>query len=230
MLQPSTHQSEARRLTDVLRAASEHGETFQDRGTVEERADTLQLVLEGGVLRQRFFADGRRHTVAIYYRDDVINLMGFVERGRKNTDYLMALKGAVIGYVPNATVAEIRAMAPSGFDGVSVLIYRELGMAQERTVSLAQRTAVERMAHFFCETLVRCSRPGSNDRLSRCTLHLSQELLATILGLSSVHVNRTLQHLRRLKLADIVHNQLIVDDFDRLAEVAEFDPASLARI
>lgn len=97
-------------------------------------------------------------------------------------------------------------------------------------MSLAQRTAVERMAHFFCETLVRCSRPGSNDRLSRCTLHLSQELLATILGLSSVHVNRTLQHLRRLKLADIVHNQLIVDDFDRLAEVAEFDPAYLARI
>lgn len=55
--------SEARRLTSVLRAGSSRSDKYDKRAQLEERAATLQLVLEGGV-RQRFLADGRRHTVA----------------------------------------------------------------------------------------------------------------------------------------------------------------------
>jgi len=220
--------SEARRLTDVLRAGSDHSQRFADKGPLDERAETLQLVLEGGVLRQRFLADGRRHTVGVYFRDDVINLKGYVDSSRKSTDYLLALKGSVIGYVPDANVAKMRAMAPAGRDGMAVLVYRELGIAQERLVSLAQRTSLERMAHFFCETLVRCALPGTNHKRDRCVLHMSQETLASVLGISTVHVNRTLQELRRLKLADIVQNELIVHDFDGLSALAEFEDDYLA--
>jgi CRP-like cAMP-binding protein len=220
--------SEARRLTDVLRAGSNHRQRYADKGPLEERAETLQLVLEGGVLRQRFLADGRRHTVGVYYRDDVINLMGYVDSSRKSTDYLLALKGSLIGYVPDAGVADMRAMAPAGQDGIAVLIYRELGIAQERLISLAQRTSLERMAHFFCETLIRCAPPGLNHKVDRCALHMSQETLSSVLGVSTVHVNRTLQELRRLKLADIIQNELIVHDFDGLAALAEFDESYLA--
>jgi len=227
MLHPNPP-SEARRLTDVLRAGSHPSERFETKGPLEEREATLQLVLEGGVLRQRFLADGRRHTVAVYYQDDVVNLRGYIGASKRNTDYLLVLKGSVIGSVPNATVSEVRAMAPVGKDGISALVYRELGIAQERMTSLGQRSALEAMAHFFCETLVRCSRPTSNFRTDRCQLLMTQELMSSVLGISVVHVNRTLQELRRRKLADVIGHELVVYDYDGLAALAEFDDGYLA--
>jgi hypothetical protein len=98
----------ARRLTDVLRLASTHSQRFEHKGPVAESEATLQLVVAGGVMRQRFLADGRQHTVAVYYGDDVINLMGYIAAPRTNTDYLLALKGTVIGSVSDAAVAGIR--------------------------------------------------------------------------------------------------------------------------
>ena len=117
-----------------------------------------------------------------------------------------------------------------GLDGVGVLIYRELGIAQERAVSLGQRSAIEAMAHFFCETLIRCARPFVNFRIERCHLQMTQEMLASVLGISSVHVNRVLQELRRRKLADVVDDELVVFDYDRLAELADFNDGYLSPI
>ena len=230
MLQTSADPSEARRLTDLLRSGSDHGQKYVKKGPVEEQEATLQLVIEGGVLRQRFLADGRRHTVAVYYRDDVINLKGYIGVPRESTDYLEALKGTVIGSVPDTTVTKLRSRAPNGVDGITVLVYRELGIAQERMTCLGQRTAIESMAHFFCETMVRCAKPLANHKVDRCTLDMTQEMLSSVLGLSTVHVNRTLQELRRRKLADVVDNQLIVYDYEGLAALAEFDDAYLAPI
>lgn len=89
--------SDARRLTDNLRAGSEPGQPYAIKGQVHEQQETLQLVLEGAVLRQRFLGDGRTHTVAVYYRDDVINLMAYAGAEPDTSDYLLAAKGSVIG-------------------------------------------------------------------------------------------------------------------------------------
>lgn len=224
MLHFQNEPSEARRLTDVLRSGSTHGRAFDQRGTVREEEATLQLVLEGAVLRQRFLPDGRSHTVAIYFRDDVLNLGGYIGSAinRRAGDHLMALKATVIGSVPDACVAEMRSSAPAGQDGISVLAFRELGISQERSLTLATRSSTEAMAHFFCETAVR-----SGQRLAqggkKFPLHLTQEALSSILGISTVHVNRTLQGLRQLGLADLVDSHLVIHDLDRLAQVASFD-------
>lgn len=228
MLHTAIEQSPARRFTDVLRAKSEPGVTYESKGAVAEQAFALQIVLEGAVLRQRFLADGRRHTVAVYYRDDAINLGRYAGANAPDTDYLLALKGSVIGSVPDDVVKRLRGLAGPGFDGIGALVYRELGIARERMISLGQRSAIEAMAHFLCETLIRCARPMTDFKSERCRLQMTQEMLASVLGISSVHVNRVLQELRRQKLADIIDNELIVYDYDRLAELAEFDAGYLA--
>ena len=53
-------------------------------------------------------------------------------------------------------------------------------------------------------------------------LPLTQEILADALGLSVVHVNRTLQQLRRDGLLDIRGSSLRLLDPDRLAVIAEY--------
>jgi len=225
----STIPSNARRLTDKLRASSEHGQVYAVKGQVHEQKETLQLVLEGAVLRQRFLGDGRTHTVAVYYRDDVINLMSYAGVERTTSDFLLAARGTVIGSVPDAEVARLRG-TDTNRDGVGRLVYRELAIAHESALSLGQRTAAERMAHFFCETLLRCLVPMANERANSCVFEITQEMLSTILGLSTVHVNRTLQELRRLELATISGGRLVVENFTGLARMGEFDSAYLAPI
>lgn len=220
-------QSEARRLTDRFRGASRHGHLYGQKATLRWQDHSLMMVLEGTVLRQRFLASGARQTVAVYFRDDVVNLARYAGHFDRKGDHLQALAGAVIGTVPDATVALLRAEAP-GEDDVAALAYRETEIAQERLLSLGQRNAAQSLAHFFCETVIRCTAGTKSGRTDRCVMPLSQELLASVLGLSIVHVNRTMGRLRAMGLVDIVHHELIVKDFDGLAALAEFDETYLA--
>ena len=221
-------QSDARRLTDSLRAGSLHSRPYARNGSVDEQASTLNIILDGGVLRQRVLSNGRVQTVAVYFRDDVINL-GIYASGRPSgKDYLLALEGSVIGSVPYHAVATIQSEATGKRDGIGALLAREIGIAHERMTSLGQRSAVQAMAHFFCEAFLRCVDPLP--RPGRRAFPMTQLTLSTVLGFSPVHINRTLQELRRRNLVDIIDHHLVVYDHRTLAFLADFDAAYLAAI
>jgi hypothetical protein len=59
----------------------------------------------------------------------------------------------------------------------------------------SQREALERMAHLFCETMLRseAARLGEN---GTCPMPVTQANLSEMTAMSTVHVNRTLQTLR----------------------------------
>jgi hypothetical protein len=56
---------------------------------------------------------------------------------------------------------------------------------------------------------------------------LSQAVLADVLGLSTVHVNRLVADLRARNILTWGQGRIEILDWDRLAELAEFDPAFL---
>ena len=58
-------------------------------------------------------------------------------------------------------------------------------------------------------------------------LPLTQAELGDALGLSTVHVNRTLQDLRGDGLITLRNGSVTVLDWDRLREAGEFDPTYL---
>ena len=219
-------QSDARRLIDNLRASSVHSRPYGRNGKVDEQATTLNIVLEGGVLRQRVLSNGRVQTVAVYFRDDVINLSVYANGKDVRTDYLLALEGSIIGSVPYHVVATIQSGSTGRFDGLGTLMAREIGIAHERLISLGQRSAIEAMAHFFCEALVRCIDPFPMP--DRRAFPMTQPTLSTVLGLSLVHVNRTLRELRQRKLVDIIGQDLVIHDHKGLESLAHFDGAYLA--
>jgi CRP-like cAMP-binding protein len=99
----------------------------------------------------------------------------------------------------------------------------EEAIAREWIVNVGQRNAIERMAHIFCELLYRFRAVGLNQDLS-CTLPLTQVELAETLGLSSVHVNRTLQELRRQKLITLDGGTLTIQNLPALEELSFFNP------
>ena len=53
---------------------------------------------------------------------------------------------------------------------------------------------------------------------------VTQAQLGDAMGLTPVHVNRTLQGLKREGILRTDHKAIQIGDWDRLAEIAEFDP------
>ena len=97
---------------------------------------------------------------------------------------------------------------------------------REWTLSLGRRTAIARMANFFCEMFVRLGIVGLT-RGNSYEFPLTQAELGETLGLTSVHVNRTLQELRKMNVIEVEGRSVNILDFDRLKAVAEFDDSYL---
>ncbi|MDP2782725.1 Crp/Fnr family transcriptional regulator [Devosia sp.] len=98
----------------------------------------------------------------------------------------------------------------------------EQACARELVISLGARDAQQRMAHCLCELYTRLRVVGLVDR-GQFELALTQAELGEALGLSTVHVNRTIQQLRKKKLVAMAQGKVRILDFPSLARIAAFD-------
>lgn len=96
-------------------------------------------------------------------------------------------------------------------------------------VRLGCLTAYERLGHLFLEIDERLASPG-HDRPTHIDFPLTQELLGELLGLSAVHINRTLQHLRRDGLIALKGGILQLRDRAALARACHFVSARQALV
>jgi CRP-like cAMP-binding protein len=97
---------------------------------------------------------------------------------------------------------------------------------REWMISMGRRSAYEQIAHLLCELLVRLRSVGlvSDDSYE---MPATQAELGDAFGLSTVHVNRILQELRREGLIVFKNKRVTIPDLDRLKEAAGFDAAYL---
>jgi CRP-like cAMP-binding protein len=92
--------------------------------------------------------------------------------------------------------------------------------------NIGQRDALSRAAHLMCEYVVRMRAMGLAEDHS-CQIPMTQDDLGDAMGISTVHVNRVLQELRRLGLIKLGSGNLTVLDWERLKLVGDFEPGYL---
>jgi len=92
--------------------------------------------------------------------------------------------------------------------------------------NLGRKNARARIGHIFCEMGVRSEAARLGSRTSY-ELPLTQNQLADAAGLTPVHVNRTLQELKRAGMLRFDSGRVDIPDWDALAAIAEFDPSYL---
>jgi CRP-like cAMP-binding protein len=78
------------------------------------------------------------------------------------------------------------------------------------------------LAHLLCEIYTRAKAAGLAENDS-CALPLTQEFVAEALGLTPVHVSRTLRVLRNTNSVDWRSSVLIIKDWQQLSEIARYD-------
>lgn len=101
-------------------------------------------------------------------------------------------------------------------------------IAAERLVALGRRSAAGRMAHLLLELSVRLEFISQGSP-SGFFCPLTQHDLANALGLTPVHVNRVLRHLRQLGLVVFRNSKVEFLDRQGLIDIAHFDAAYLGR-
>ncbi|MDZ7712455.1 MAG: Crp/Fnr family transcriptional regulator [Rhodovibrio sp.] len=98
---------------------------------------------------------------------------------------------------------------------------REHEILAEHLVSVGRRSATERVAHLFLEFWAR-QRVRGLTRGKQFSVPVTQTIIADTLGLSVVHVNRTLRQLCKQGIMDSNRDQVVIHDIDRLQDIAGF--------
>ena len=99
----------------------------------------------------------------------------------------------------------------------------------DQVVRLGVQTAYERVAHFLLEIQERLALVGQADD-QHFPLPLTQEVLAGALGLSIVHVNRTLRLLREENIAIVDRHVVMIFDMARLRQLAQRHDGGVAEL
>jgi CRP-like cAMP-binding protein len=159
----------------------------------------LKLIVSGWAAETRVLADSRRQICALHLPGDIITPRLAGPATLYGVTALTKLE--CLDLAPALEAPECREKA-----AVRRALLHALNLNEERRyehiVRLGQHTASERMIHLLFELRDRLTAPGAAPADSY-RLPLTQEDLADSLGLSVVHINRTLRRLRALKLLDI---------------------------
>ncbi|WP_246529737.1 Crp/Fnr family transcriptional regulator [Microvirga zambiensis] len=189
-----------------------------------DKPDAIHLILEGLACRYKELPDGWRQIMAYFIPGDFCNLRVFI---MTEMDHSVATLTPVI----LATIAhqDLLTLTSQYSRITQALWWSEMvdeAITREWLLNVGRRTATERMAHLIYEYFVRM-RAVNLTVGNTCELPVTQEEISDTLGLSTVHVNRTLQDVRGMGLIELKGKRLTLLDPQGLQTLAMFSPTYL---
>lgn len=201
-------------VTSKPRSVASHTDIIHEGDTPND----VHLVLEGLCCRYKILPDGSRQIFAYLVPGDFCDLNIFI---LKEMDHGIAtLAPSEIVDIPRSSILDLcdRPRIARALWWVTLVDEATL---REWIVNLGQRDAEERIAHLFCELPLRLQSVGLTTD-GGFQLPLTQAELADTVGLSAVHVNRSLQSLRAQNLIEFKGKVLDIPDVHRLRAIAGF--------
>lgn len=182
------------------------------------------LLVEGFLQRYSVLSSGVRQILSIHVGGDIPDLQGL---HLQTMDHTLASVGpSTVALLAHADMLEVLRKAPRlvGLFWRDSLI--DAAVARAWIKVLGGQEAHDKFAHLLCEIYVRMDVVGLTKDNS-CPLPLTQTQLGEALGMSSVHIFRTLKTLRAEGLIEHKKGRLFILDWAGLKATAEFDPAYL---
>ena len=185
-----------------------------------DKPSNVYLVMEGFACRYKILPSGKRHIMAYLVPGDFCDLHVFVLSEMDHN--LGTLSPCSVVDIPRASILSLLER-PAIARALWVAALVDEGTLREWLVNIGSRSAEDRVGHLLCELLFRLRAVGLaiGDSFE---LPITQGELADTMGLSDVHMNRVIQKLRKEKLITLTGKNLVILDFDRLAEVSGFNP------
>jgi CRP-like cAMP-binding protein len=206
-----------RNVLRSLRNRKEHGAdaVLADDGVRTHGVPRFQL--SGWACRQSILSDGRRQIFCFLIPGDIISA----------TSKSLSLT-SIVALTPGVTAEVLISEVANPRDASGSIYSKLIDAAEQETqellhdqiVRLGRMNGLAAMAHLLLELQRRLSRVGLASGQT-FPMPLRQEALADALGMSAVHVNRTLQQLRHNKLINCSGREVTILDAGRLTELAD---------
>lgn len=190
-----------------------------------DRPTHSAVVLEGVMARFQELSDGDRQVVSFHLRGDAPDLHTlFIKRMDHS---LVAITDCLVGLMAHTELRRLIAASTT----LTALLWRatliDAAVFRQWITNNGRRGALAGTAHLLCELMVRARAIGDLTADGAWRMPFTQQQLGDALGLSLVHINRTLKVLREANIAVIERGYLRTLDWDKLQTLAGFDPTYL---
>jgi CRP-like cAMP-binding protein len=185
------------------------------------------IVIEGWAYRYNDLSNGNRQIINYYLPGDIISPFALV---MPKTPYSVAsLTSLKLSVFKPEMLVQLFSTQPKLGLLYGWILGREDSIVAEQVVRIGRRSAYIRTAHLLLEFFHRLKIIGETENKT-FSLPITQHLLADTLGLSLVHMNRTLKKLSIDKLIKISSNEISLLDFDKIKQITEFESSYLEQI
>ncbi|WP_298915980.1 Crp/Fnr family transcriptional regulator [uncultured Algimonas sp.] len=208
-----------------LIALQHREQTFKSGQTIvalNEPMDKIHIVLDGWSLRARYLDNGRRQIINFQLPGDYFDLMSLV--GARSDHTITAATDTVLRIYDGREFLDIIQNAhrlASAFWWVTV---QEETILRQQIVRIGRMSARERIANFILE-LNRRQNIAQDSEGDFVPLPVPQAYLADALGLSVVHISRSLTSMKAQGLIRTSRRGIDIVDRNALMELAEYNPA-----
>ena len=177
------------------------------------------LFVAGWGYRYKVTPEGKRQILAFLLPGDICDIHIYI---LKQMDHAIGmLSDGIVVPVPKGDLMALMETHPRIQQGIWWATLQDEAVLREWLVNVGQRPALERMAHLFCELYLRMRAIGQLGR-GGIEMPFTQQVLADALGMTPVHVNRTLQKMRADGLVRVQARHLEILDFSKLADISGF--------
>lgn len=215
-------------LAFMLRFKS--GELTVDAGTtvLMEGSNSPQVftVLSGMGKRYKTLEDGSRQVINFLFPGDFVGLQAGIMGEMKHS--VEASSPMVLCVFNRSDLWSMFKAQPERAYDLTWIAAVEEHFLGETLTALGQRTAGQRIAWALLRIHHRLRAVGL-EKAGAVPLAFRQQDLADALGLSLVHTNKTLMHLRKIGLARWSTGELVIEDRARLADYAGSAPEPLEK-
>jgi CRP-like cAMP-binding protein len=207
-----------------LPSRAEHVQSNRDFVRLRQRVDHACLIAAGVVGRFGQNSEGKRQITALHLPGDMADLHSVVQPTAASA--LQALSIATIIRVPHTALRAATRRYPALAEALWRDCSVDASILAQWVVNVGRRDAKTRVAHLLCELATRLQvAPAKGEIIF--PFGVTQVQLADATGLTCVHVNRTLQTLRRDGLVDVSHSAVRISDWNALTAAGEFEPSYL---
>ena len=176
-------------------------------------ADHVYLLLEGWVACRLDTADGGHQIVKVHLPGDVLGAPSLALS--QAAESLIALNQTSVDVIPSSRLGELFLRSPRLAAAMFLSAQQERIWLMDRLTSIGRTSAAQRLAAFLVSIHDRLSKIAPMAS-STFELPLSQIELADVLGITTVHANRTIQQLERRGMISRSGRSVTLGDLDAL--------------
>jgi CRP/FNR family transcriptional regulator, anaerobic regulatory protein len=179
----------------------------------------VQIIQRGWAFRYKRWADGRRQILDFLLPGDIVGL----ESG------LLGMSDHSVRALIEVELCQLDSQRLDdifrGHVRLALALVKlqsaEARRMDERLAVIGRRSAIERLAFLMLDLYERQRRHGAGGK--SCPFPLRRQHMADATGLTGAHINRTLNALRRERVATIEEGALVIRDLPALARLAGRD-------